>query len=140
LKIKLKAGNEMLTGGNSRWFAGFETYDYLHNLGTDAGIEIDGKDVTLTPNDDETEKNILYNNVKTGMDYAEGTNSETGTEIKVGFIEYAEQIVIISNYSDGKFSMNLVSIQTPASKKAVTTEEKFTKGIVDPMASKTAVP
>jgi len=54
----------------------FDTYDNLYNTGIETDLEIDGKQLTLSPNEDQTEKEILYNNVKTKMDYAEGSNDE----------------------------------------------------------------
>jgi hypothetical protein len=141
MKIKLKPGNETLTEDISRWFAAFEVYDYLYNFGTDADLKIDDIDITLYLNEDETEKEILYNNVKTAMNYAEGENTESGTTI--GFIEYTEEIIILDNYVTGSFSMKLVSIQSPLSKNAtkpVKTEEVIAREILDALAPKGAVP
>ena len=140
MKVRLKAGNEKLGADISRWFAGFNTYDYLYNIGIEAELEIDNKKVTLTPNEDETEKEILYNNVKTEMDYAEGTNSEENNTITIGFIEYAKNVIIMSNYSTANFSMTLISIQSPAAKTKAKTEEDGAKQILNALTPKGAVP
>jgi hypothetical protein len=143
MKIKLKPGNETLTEDFSRWFAGYEVYDYLYNIGIDADLKIDDQDVTLTPNEDETEKDVLLNNVKTEMDYAEGTDAALDNPITIGFIEYTEKIIILSRYVNGKFSMNLISIQNPVSKNAVKpipTENDVAKDILDALAPKGKVP
>jgi hypothetical protein len=138
MRIKLKAGNETLTEDAGRWFIGFDTYDYLYNLGIEADLKIDDKDITLYPNEDETEKEILYNNAETEMDYTEGTNSTAG--ITMGFIAFDEKIIILSNYVCENYSMNLVSIQTPVPKIALKPEEKMAKEILDAMAPKGKVP
>jgi hypothetical protein len=132
MKIKLKPGNETLTENFTRWFAGYETYDYLHNIGIESDLKIDDKDVTIYPDEDVTEKDILYNNVKTEMDYTEGTNDESSNKISIGFIEYADKIIILDRYENGSFSMNLVSIVSPV----VKTAEDYAKEILDAIAPK----
>jgi hypothetical protein len=115
MKIKLKAGNEILKGSESRWFGGYEAFDYMSFEEIDADLIIDGEKSVLTPNTDEAEKEILYNNIKTGMEYAEGYSEED--DIRMGFIRYATGIVILSNYTKGNYSMVLTSIQSAVPKK-----------------------
>lgn len=116
MKIKLKPGNETLTDSESRWFGGYEAFDYMYIEEIDADLIIDGEKSVLTPNGDEVEKEILYNNIKTGMDYAEGYNEDD--DIRIGFIQYAAGIVILSNYTKGDYSMVLTSIQSAVPKKS----------------------
>lgn len=137
MKMRLKAGKEELPVSFTRLFIGFDTYDYLHT-GIEADIEIDDKKITFTPDEDETTKEILFNNVKTEMDFAMAEAGETNSTTTIGIIEYAPSVIILSEYSSGNFSMNLVSIQAP--KKALTLEEKMAKDILDAMAPKGKVP
>jgi hypothetical protein len=118
MKIKLKQGNENLAGSESRWFGGYEAFDYMYIEEIDADLIIDGEKSVLTPNEDEVEKEILYNNVKTGMDYAEGYNEDD--DVRIGLIQYAPGIVILSNYTKGDYSMILTSIQSAVPKKSPT--------------------
>src|SRR5258705_7738229 len=133
IKVKLKAGNEDLTAA-IRWFGSFDIYDNLGNAGIDADVEIDDKKTTLTPGD-ETTKEILFNKVKTEMNYAEATANDAGKRIMVGFVEYSQNVILLSNYSNGTFSMNLVSIEAP-----VSAAEKLAKEILDGLAPKSKVP
>jgi hypothetical protein len=113
MKIQLKAGDEVLTNDFSRWFAGYETYDFLYNMDMEASLKIDDKSMIFAESGNDTEKQILYNDIKTSMDYAQGS---TGSSISIGFIEYADKIILLDNYTNGDFNIRLVSIQDPVAK------------------------
>jgi len=45
-------------------------------------------------------------------------------------------VILLSNYTDGNFSISLVSIQNPAAKTIVKTEDKVAKEILDALTPK----
>jgi hypothetical protein len=67
-------------------------------------------------------KDILYNNIKTGMNFITGRNSLSANAITISFIEYADKVILLDNYVNGNFSVNLVSIEVPAGKNEKTGE------------------
>ncbi len=143
MKIQLKAGKETLTNDACRWFTGYETYDFLYNLGMEAALKIDDKTLIFIANEDDTEKDILYNNVNTTMNYAEGTKSSATATITIGFIEYADRIIVLDNYVNEQFSIKLVSIQSPGQKATAKTNKTTTEmadEIIKSMAPKNPVP
>ncbi len=77
----------------------------------------------------------MYNNVKTTVDGVNATGNASDKEVKIGIIEFAENIALVNNFDNGIFSMQLTSIQTPKS-----LEEKMAKQIMDAMAPKGKVP
>jgi len=140
MKMKLQPGNEILTEETSRWFVGYDVYDYMFNLGIDGDLKIDDNDETFTPDEDETEKDILYNKVKISMEYTQGTKTEAGNTTTIGLIEYADKIILLNNYSSGNFSITLVSIQSPVAKAATKLEDNVSKQILKELTPKNAVP
>jgi hypothetical protein len=116
MKIQLPAGDETLPAYCTRWFAGHKVYDLLYNDDVEADMKIDNKRITFEPDAKDIEKKILYNNVKTSMNYAAGKNSSSTIPITIGFIEYADKVVLLDNYVNGNFAVNLLSIEDPAAK------------------------
>jgi hypothetical protein len=143
MMIALKAGDETLPGDCSRWFAGYENYDLLYNDDSDADMKIDDKSTSFEPDATAVEKKILYNNVKTTMNYAGGKNSSSATPITIGFIEYADKVILLDNYTNGNFSIRLLSIQNPVAKQVAEINklaEDMTKDLLKTIAPKGTVP
>ena len=123
MKIGLKAGDETLPAYCSRWFAGYKIFDLLYNDDSEADIKIDDKTILFDADAKEIKKDILYNNIKTGMNFISGRNSLSANAITIGFIEYANKVILLDNYVNGNFSVNLASIEVPAGKNEKTVNE-----------------
>ncbi len=141
MKMQLQNGNENLPEDCSRWFAGYAIYDALYNDESEADVKMDDKAMTLEPNAAIIEKKILYNNAKTAMPFIAGKIG--GSNMSIGFIEYAEKVILLENYSNGNVTVTLVSIEDPEAKavaKQAKTLDDMVKELTQSMAPTKPVP
>jgi hypothetical protein len=85
----------------------------------------------------------LYNSVKPSMNFIAGRNSLAADAITIGFIEYADKVILLNNYTNGNFSINLISIEDPAAKAAAKKDKtlnEMTEKLIKSLAPTKPVP
>jgi len=143
LKIQMTAGNETFSNDISRWLVGYDAFDFLYNMDMDLDLKIDDKNMRFTESGNDIKKDILYNNVKTSMNYVQGKTVSSTAPVIIGLIEYADKVILLDNYSNGNFSLQLVSIQNPVAKQVAKINklaEDMTQDLLKAMGPKRPVP
>jgi len=143
LKIQMKAVNETFTNDVSRWVVGYDAFDFLYNMDMELDLKIDDKNMKFTEGGNNAKKDILYNNVKTSMNYVQGKTTASTEPVTIGLIEYTDKVILLDSYSNGNFSLQLVSIQNPVAKQIAKINklaDDMTKDLLKAMAPKSAVP
>lgn len=118
IKIKPKTGILVLPGNVCSFVLPYNVFDSLFNMQYATTVSIDGRKEILDPVKTIEDYPLKYNKGVQKVLYGEGYNDKEGKEkLKLGFIEYMNDIIIVAKYVNGNFSMELESVSSPAQSK-----------------------